>query len=380
MEQFPWRRWALTLGFCWAQAAGAAPAAELVVGQSLPLTGENALLGRQLRLGADVLFAHVNATGGVQGARIRHVVLDDAPGPQATVRNTRQLVQDERASALMGYPQAQGVQAVLEHRLLAPSGVPLLGPVTGARALHSPGHPQLFHVRAGLEDEADQLVEHLATLGVVRIAMLHTASAEGWDALAALRAALARKRLSLAGAAETAAGQEGAMDPAVPLLQSFRPQAIVLMAPASAVARFAKAWRASGEAAHLLAFSRVDHQQVRALAGSAVARGMGFAQVVPSPHVGSRPLVREYRALLATYGPMDAAPSYPGFEAFIGAKVLIEALRRSDSSAPGRVAAALEQLGTLDLGGFVVRYSRTERQGSRYVDFTVLGSEGQLLR
>jgi hypothetical protein len=44
------------------------------------------------------------------------------------------------------------------------------------------------------------------------------------------------------------------------------------------------------------------------------------------------------------------------------------------------VATALEQLGTLDLGGFVVRYGRGERQGGRYVDFTVLGSEGQLLR
>jgi hypothetical protein len=44
------------------------------------------------------------------------------------------------------------------------------------------------------------------------------------------------------------------------------------------------------------------------------------------------------------------------------------------------VATALEQLGTLDLGGFVVRYGRGERQGARYVDFTVLGSEGQLLR
>ncbi|MBN9340046.1 MAG: ABC transporter substrate-binding protein, partial [Comamonadaceae bacterium] len=168
---------------------------------------------------------------------------------------------------------------------------------------------------------------------------------------------------------------------AVQALRALKPQAIVLMAPALRAAAFARAWRASGETAHLLGFSRVDHQQVLALAGSAVARGMGFTQVVPYPYAGSSPLAREYRALLAVYGPMDAAPGYAGFEAFIGAKVLVEALQRAGGAGgAGSVAAALEQLGMLDLGGFVVRYGKDERQGSHYVDFTVTGSEGQLLR
>ena len=379
MQQFPWRRLAPAVFMCWAQGAGAAPAVELTIGQSLPLTGEYAILGQQLRLGADVLFAHVNATGGIQGARIRHVVLDDAYEPHATVRNTRQLVQDELASALMGYPQAQGVQAVLEQRLLIPSGVPLLGPATGAEGLRQPGHPQVFHVRAGLESEADALVGHLATLGVARIAMLHAPGPEGLDALAAIRAALARKKLPLAGTAEATPGQ-GGVEKAVQVLRALKPEAVVLMAATPLAAAFAKAWRVSGETAHLLGFSRVNHQQLVALAGNSATRGMGFAQVVPYPYAASRPLAREYLTLLATYGPMDAVPSYPGFESFIAAKVLVQALRRADGGAPVRVAAALEQMGVLDLGGFVVRYAKGERQGSRFVDFTVLGSEGQLLR
>ncbi len=377
MLLFHWCRLASIAGLCWAQAAGAAPVAEFVVGQSLPLTGQHATLGRQLRLGADVLFAHVNATGGILGTRIRHVVLDDAYESQATVRNTRQLVQDEQASALMGYPQAQGVRAVLDQKLLAP-GVPLLGAVTGAEALRQPMHPQVFHVRASLNSEADQLVRHLATLGVTRIAMLHTADIEGLDALESTRAALARKRLPLVGVAEITS-EPGGADKAVLVLRASKPQAIVLMAPASVAAAFTKVLRTSGETAHLVGFSRVDHQQMLALAGSSATRGMGFAQVVPYPYAASKPLAREYQSMLATYGPMDAAPSYAGFEAFIGAKVLVEALRRADGWGPGGVVTVLEQLGALDLGGFVVRYSKGERQGSRYVDFTVLGSEGQLL-
>lgn len=131
MQQIFWRRLVVIGGLCSALSAGAAPVAELVVGQSLPLSGEQAALGRQLRLGADLWFAHVNATGGIQGTPIRHVVLDDAFDPPSVVRNTRQLVQQEQVSVLIGYPQAQGVRAVLAQKLLAASGVPLLGPATG---------------------------------------------------------------------------------------------------------------------------------------------------------------------------------------------------------------------------------------------------------
>jgi len=379
VQHFFWRRLVVIGGLCGALSAGAAPVAELVVGQSLPLSGEQAALGRQLRLGADLWFAHVNATGGIQGTAIRHVVLDDAFDPASVVRNTRQLVQQEQVSVLMGYPQAQGVRALLTQKLLAVSGVPLLGPATGAGWLREPVHPQVFPVRAGHAGEAEHLAGHLATLGARRIAMVHAADEDGLGAVDALRAALTRKGLTLAGAATL--GPEGP-DAAVTALRALRPEAIVLMAPTRHVAAFAKAYRGTGETAQLLSFARADHQEVLTQVGPTVARGMGFTQVVPYPYGGARPLVREYRALLATYGPMDAAPSYAGFEAFIAAKVLVEALRRAGGTAwsPGRVATALEQLGTLDLGGFVVRYGRGERQGGRYVDFTVLGSEGQLLR
>ena len=118
MQQFFWRRLVVIGGLCEALSAGAAPMVELVVGQSLPLSGEQAALGRQLRLGADLWFAHVNATGGIQGTPIRHVVLDAAFDPPRVVRNPRLLVQQEQVSVLMGYPQAQGVRAVLAQKLL----------------------------------------------------------------------------------------------------------------------------------------------------------------------------------------------------------------------------------------------------------------------
>ena len=45
-----------------------------------------------------------------------------------------------------------------------------------------------------------------------------------------------------------------------------------------------------------------------------------------------------------------------------------------------RVVKALESLRNFDLGGITVGYSPTNRIGSRYVEVTVIGSNGRLMK
>ena len=102
--------------------------------------------------------------------------------------------------------------------------------------------------------------------------------------------------------------------------------------------------------------------------------------MVPYPY---RPLlnaVREYHALLKKYAPKEEI-NYTSFEQFLGAKVLVEGLRRA-GPAPTRakVIKALESLNNYDLGGITLSYSPTNRIGSRYVEVTVIGSNGRLMK
>ena len=92
------------------------------------------------------------------------------------------------------------------------------------------------------------------------------------------------------------------------------------------------------------------------------------------------PVVREYQSLLKKYAP-EAEVNYTSFEQFLGAKVLVEALRRA-GPAPTRakVIKALESLQSYDLGGITLGYSPTNRIGSRYVEVTVIGSNGRLMK
>jgi branched-chain amino acid transport system substrate-binding protein len=63
------------------------------------------------------------------------------------------------------------------------------------------------------------------------------------------------------------------------------------------------------------------------------------------------------------------------------AKVLVEALRKAGKD-PTRekLISSLEGMHNYDLGGYRVSYSANDRLGSRFVDLTVIGSGGRVLR
>ena len=92
------------------------------------------------------------------------------------------------------------------------------------------------------------------------------------------------------------------------------------------------------------------------------------------------PVAREYRELLKKAG-MQETVSFIGLEVFINAKVLVEGLRRAgkDPTRP-RFIQALESLRQFDVGGFEVNFGKGVRQGSRFVDLTIIGAGGKFTR
>ena len=110
------------------------------------------------------------------------------------------------------------------------------------------------------------------------------------------------------------------------------------------------------------------------------AAGVIVSQVVPYPYMANMPVVREYQTLLKKYAPKELV-NYTSFEEFVGAKVLVEALRRAGPNPTrAKVVKALETMSSYDTGGITVSYSPSNRIGSRYVEVTVIGSTGKLLK
>ncbi|EER58257.1 Extracellular ligand-binding receptor [Acidovorax delafieldii 2AN] len=362
--------------------AGLAPAAradEIVIAQVAPLSGVLATTGAQMVLGGKIYFDWVNERGGIHGATLRQEVADDGYRVDDTVRLTREMLARPEVVALYGFAGTANITQLLADGVLAQGGAALVAPYTGGESLRSPFNPWIFHVRAGYVDETEHMVQQLTTLGMKRVGVMYQDDGFGKAGLAGVEVALAKRDLKLA----VSAGYErntDKVDDAVKAIKASDAQAVIMIAVNKPAAAFIQRYREQGGGAQLYNISVVDPTELVKLAGLKNAHGLGISQVVPYPYRPSLPVVREYQALLKKYAP-DAEVTYTSFEQFLGAKVLVEALRRA-GPAPTRakVVKALESMQSYDLGGITLGYSPTNRVGSRYVEVTVIGANGRLMK
>ena len=373
------RSFALGLGSALALPAVRARTADLVIAQVAPLSGVLASTGAQMVLGGRIYFEHVNAKGGVHGRRIQHVVADDGYKVDETVRLTRELLQRPEVLSLFGFAGTANIGKLLAEGVLEQGGAALVAPYTGGENLRTPFNPWIFHLRAGYADETEHMVQQVTTLGMRRIAVMYQDDGFGQAGLEGVRAALARRQLPLS----VAAGYERNTDKveeAVKRITASDAQAIIMISVNKPTAAFVKRYREAGGGAQLYNISVVDPAEIVKLAGLRNAHGLGISQVVPYPYTPRLLAVREYQELLKRYAP-DQQVNYTSFEEFLGAKVLVEGLRRAGPNPTrAKVIEALESMTAFDLGGVTVGYSPQNRVGSRYVEVTVIGSSGKLLK
>eukprot|EP01041_Mallomonas_annulata_P033782 gene33782-56452_t len=163
--------------------AFSAPAwAQLRIGNPSGITGSGASGVNEDIHGAKLYFDAVNARGGINGQKIELVSVDDKFDPKVTVEVSRKLVTEQKVLALFLNRGTPHSQALLP--LLAEFKVPLVGPSTGAMVLHEPVNPWVFNVRATYQREAAKAIEHLASIGITRIALLETDDSFGADSAA----------------------------------------------------------------------------------------------------------------------------------------------------------------------------------------------------
>ena len=361
--------------------AHAAPGREdLVIGQVAPLTGTIAGTGNEYVAGGAAYFAHVNDNGGIYGRKIRVALKDDSYKPDQTLALTRQMLAEDKPLALFGFVGTGNVMALNKNRVLEDAGIALLAPYTGAQDLREPMNPQIFHIRASYTDETARMVEHLQSIGLRRFAVMYQDDAFGKSGLAGAETALQKLGIQAVakGAYDRAKPEE--IDAAVAAIAAASPDAIIMVAVNRASAAFIKKMRAQGSKARLFSISVVNFKELLKNAGEENARGIGISQVMPFPYSTLVPVAREFQSLMAKYQP-DKVVSYASMESFIAAKILVEAIRRSGADPTrAKVISQLEKMSSYDVGGFKVSFSPTNRVGSKFVEVTVIGRDGKLLR
>lgn len=351
---------------------------EIVIGQSLGLTGPLAAMAPELVNIAKTYIDGVNAQGGVHGRRIRMVTEDDGYKPENSVRLVGKMIAQDHVFALANLTGTANVGAVLPLLAKENPPVPLISPFTGADLLREPPINHVFNVRASYGDEVEKLVQHLTTLGVQRISVLWMNNGFGKDGLAGARKSMEKRGLKLHSDAPIQADSSDVQQ-AVQILSATEPDAIIMITAGAPTVAFIKAYRKVSRAARFYTTSVMGSQStIQALGPDGI--GVVVTSVVPFPWSQSMPVAREYREVLKKAG-MEATVSFIGLETFINAKVMVEGLRRAgrDLTRP-RFTQAMESMQRFDVGGFEVDFGKGARQGSRFVDLTIIGAGGKFTR
>jgi len=344
----------------------------LLLGQSAPFSGPSGQLGQEYREGAEAWFAEVNRNGGIHGRPIRLVSRDDRYEPELTLRNTRQLLEQDRVLALFGYVGTPTSKAVLP--LVERQRIPFVAPLTGARILREPQRPTVFNLRASYQAEIDRMVDDLVRDARHRIAVLHQADAFGEDGLAASELALRRHGLRPVATA-TVERNSTQVGNAVAQISAAKPNAVLIITAYPSSAAFSRELRRRSSTAQLMNVSFVGTRGLQDSLPGGYASGIGIAQVVPFPWNRRLPVVADYQRLMRRQSP-QASLSFTSLEGFLAARLISEGLRRAGPD-PSReqLVQGLESIQQLDLGGFTLALGKGDREASSFTDLTFLGAQ-----
>ena len=350
----------------------------ITLGMTSPFSGTNGVYGTDMRQVIQTYFDQVNKAGGVNGRKINLVALDDGYETDRAVANTKSLIEEKNVFALLAsYGSSPTTEAM--NKVFGPAKVPLVGTISGAGSLRepisqNPNGRYMFNVRASYADETEAIVSQLVSLGLKNIAVFYQNDGFGKSGLDGVTVALKKHNLAPTTAA-TVERNSVDVTAAVEAIAKSKPQAVVMVTLYKPTAAFVKAMKKANQSPMFMTLSPVGTEQLVAELGPA-ARGIGISQVMPYPFNDIVPMVRDYQKLVGA----KAGYSYYGIEAYAMARVMVDALKRMGKD-PSRekLMAALEST-SLDMGGLKVAYSATNRQGSRFVELTVIGPGGKVLK
>jgi ABC-type branched-subunit amino acid transport system substrate-binding protein len=357
---------------------------EITLGMAAPLSGASKELGRQMKIGVELAFEQANATGGVNGRKVKLLAIDDGYEPTRTHDVVRELAEQRGVFGFVGNvgtpTAAVAVPYALERKML------FFGPFTGASLLRKePPDRYVFNYRASYVEETAAMVHYLVEVRRIkpdRIAVFAQDDAfgeAGFQGVAKglrqykrapgsiLRVSYKRNTADVAEAVDRILQDKKGVD-AVVMVATYRP-----------AAHFIEKVR---DARPGMIFSNVSFVGSQALAeeltqiGPKYPQGVIVTQVVPLP-TGQSTLSIRYREALAKYAPGEK-PDFVSLEGYVTGNLLVDGLKRAGKNLNTEdLVNALEGIQKLDIGlGVPLAFGMSEHQASHKVWGTVLDAAG----
>jgi branched-chain amino acid transport system substrate-binding protein len=238
-------------------------------------------------------------------------------------------------------------------------------------------NPWVFNVRATYQREAAKAIEHLASIGITRIALLETDDSFGADSAAGALKGFATVKQTPVLQEKFPRDKPDFTELADRVVKS-NAQAVMVIGSAGNAANGMKAIRAAGSRAQLVTLSNNASDGFIKLLGEH-ARGVIVTQVFPNERSVAYPLIKEAQDLAKAKGLAGVSPAM--MEGFAAAKVVTEGLRRAGPNpTPAGLRDALEGMRSYDIGGLQISYSATDHTGLDFSDLSIVNASGKFMR
>ena len=342
----------------------------LIVGQSVPLTGAASEIGLAYAGGAKLYLSNFNSRAD-SPVRIEVRQLDDGYSGERAAANATKLLAEgaELLFGFVGTASSAAGAAVAKQQ-----GAVFLAPFAAPDSLREPSQGHVFMVRPSMANEAFKMVQHCATLGLTRIAVVGEDDAMGRAGLEAVNKAIVELKLPPLAASAFMPSNSRQVGAAVATIKAAQPQAIIQAALFQSTAAFIQQMRKTGYIGTFLNFSAVGINPLYTALGNDIG-GVVVAQVVPPPRSMSVPVVREYTAAIEN---SDESPSYERLEGFIAAKVLAEAVRRGGRGP--ELQKTLTAMRSYDVGGLWLNLRARPRENMASIDLISITADGRTIR
>lgn len=342
-----------------------------VLGLSLPLTGVQAEVARDLALGYQLALDAASSD-------LTLMILDDESKPDLTAANIRRFASDRSVmvvSGIVGTPHAQAA-IPLAHK----AGLPVVGIRSGANVLRT-GGPGVFHLRSSFEDELTKVVDQCKGAGFEKMVLLYSNDSFGTGSRDHML-----KTMELAGMGVLASipverngsNIASACDEAAKTLRaSTVPTGVALLLIANPMVRAATELRQTHKIAlPIFAMSFVATRDIATVPNAALA-GLGVVDAFPIPWSSRLPLAMQFRANAVRMARPEALRSLTTFEGYFYGTVIAHA--RAASIGGGREALVKALHAGVSFDGISIRFD-DKLVGHRFLEVVRKGTHDGLLR
>ncbi len=354
---------------------------EIKIGMWTPLSGPVSLLGTSASDGVKVWVDQVNATGGINGRKIKLIVYDDGASPQEGQAAVRRLVEQDNVFMLISGSTSSSTLPMRKY--ITRKKVPFVSSISSNNNLMNPFSRYIFRIYANETDQAKAIINWMIDKeNIKKPAVIYNSNDYGVGGFEEVKSYLKNKYGMDLVAAERY--NQGDQDFSAQLLRikQFAPDGVLIYSYAAEGGIIVRQAKELGITAKMFGGGATATNLFQQAAGNA---SVGFTACFVLPEMadsGDSQAVKAYREhlrkLIYTDGKYPSGrPSEYDLAAYGAGKVCEEALKRTGKELTReRFIDALESLDNFQTEvTFPITYTANSHEGTSQMQIISVGSD-----